>query len=123
MKIINVDQLENTERNVKFTGGNSLRAIVESDGLGFAVMKTIIPIGGPHFWHYNRHLEACYCIKGYGILTDYWSGEEFIIKPGVIYIQDKHEEHTFEALEETILISIFNPPLIGNEKHDENGNY
>ena len=35
----------------------------------------------------------------------------------------QNEEHTFEAIEDTILISIFNPPLNGNETHDENGNY
>ena len=123
MKTVNINDLQGSERDVKFTGGNSLRPVLESDGLGFAMMKTIIPKGGPYLWHYDKYLEACYCIKGKGILTDVWSGEHFIITPDVIYIQDKHEEHTFEALEDTILISIFNPPLKGNEKHDKNGNY
>lgn len=123
MKVINLKKLANTERDVMFTGGNSIRPILQSDGLGFAMMKTIIPKGGPHFWHYDKHLEACYCIKGAGILTNYWTGERFEILPDTVYIQDKHEEHTFEAVEETILISIFNPPLKGNETHDENGNY
>jgi len=123
MKAIEVNNLANTERDIKFTGGNSLRAILESDGLGFAVMKTVIPKGGPHLWHYDKHLEVCYCIKGKGILTDYWTGETFDINPDTVYVQDKNEEHTFEALEDTILISIFNPPLKGHEKHDEKGNY
>ena len=123
MKTIEVNQLQGTDRDVKFTGGNSLRAVLKSDGLGFAVMKTIIPKGGPYFWHYDKHVEACYCIKGKGVLTDYWSGESFEITPDTVYIQDKNEEHTFEAIEDMILISIFNPPLNGNEKHDENGNY
>lgn len=123
MRVINVNDLQGTDRDVQFTGGNSIRPVLESDGVGFAVMKTIIPKGGPHKWHYDKHLEACYCIKGHGILTNYWTGEHFDIKPDVIYLQDKNEEHTFEALEDTILISIFNPALKGNEKHDENGNY
>ena len=123
MKTININNLENTSRDVEFTGGHSIRGILESDNLGFAVMKTIIPKGGPYNWHYVRHLEACYCIQGKGVLTDCWTGESFNITPDIIYVQDKNEEHTFEALEDTILISIFNPPLKGNEKHDENGNY
>ena len=120
MKVIEINDLHGTSRDVKFTGGNSIRPVIESDGLGFAMMKTIIPKGGPHHWHYDKHLEACYCIKGHGILTDYWTGKHYDIKPDVIYLQDKNEEHTFEALEETILISIFNPPLNGTERHDEN---
>jgi L-ectoine synthase len=123
MRTVDVNNLTGTDKDVLFTGGNSLRAVLMADNLGFAVMKTVIPKGGPYFWHYNRHKEVCYCISGKGVLTDYWSGEQFIIKPDVMYIQDKNEEHTFEALEDTVLISIFNPPLIGNEKHDANGNY
>lgn len=123
MKAINVNELKGTEKDVRFTGGNSLRAVLESDNLGFAVMKTVIPKGGPYFWHYDKHKEVCYCISGRGVLTDYWTGKSFEIKPDIMYIQDRNEEHTFEALEDTILISIFNPPLKGNEKHDENGNY
>jgi L-ectoine synthase len=123
MRTVKIEDIKGTDRDVKFTGGNSIRPILESDGLGFAMMKTIIPKGGPHKWHYNRHLEACYCIKGKGILTDVWTGEHFEINPDIVYIQDKNEEHTFEALEDVVLISVFNPPLKGNEKHDENGNY
>jgi L-ectoine synthase len=123
MRIVKIHDLVNTNRDVKFTGGNSIRPVLESDGLGFAMMKTIIPKGGPHFWHYDKHLEACYCIQGHGVLTNVWTGEHFDIRPDTVYIQDEHEEHTFEALKDTILISIFNPPLKGNEKHDENGNY
>ena len=123
MKIINADYLFGTDKEVKFTGGTSLRAVVESDGLGFSVAKTIIEKGGPYLWHYDKHLEACYCISGFGVLTDSWTGETFDIMPGIVYLQDKNEEHTFEALRDTVLISIFNPPLKGKETHDKNGNY
>lgn len=123
MRVVSISDLKGTQRDVKFTGGNSIRPVLESDGLGFAMMKTIIPKGGPYLWHYDKHLEACYCIKGHGKLTNYWTGEVFDIKPDTVYIQEAHEEHTFEAIEDTILISVFNPPLKGNEKHDENGNY
>lgn len=119
MKIKRINQIE----PVAFTGGISFRAILESDNMGFAMMKTVIPKGGPYHWHYENHLEACYCIKGKGEIVDIATGLKHLITPDVIYVLDKHDDHTFEALEDTILISIFNPPLKGQEKHNENGVY
>ncbi len=108
---------------VKFTGGLSFRPVVEKHGMGFSVHKTVIPKGGPHKWHYKHHIEACYCIRGRGILTDLKTGVAAHITPDVVYLLDNHEEHTFEAIEDTVLISIFNPPCKGNETHDKDGNY
>ena len=123
MKIRTIKQIENTSRDVNFTGGNSLRLILESDNMGFAFMKTIIPKGQPNFWHYPNHMEACFCIQGKGILTNIETGEKFNIEVDTIYILDKHERHTFQALEDVVLISVFNPPLSGNESHDKHGCY
>jgi L-ectoine synthase len=123
MKIIRFNQLEKTERDVKFTGGNSLRGLIAADKMGFSVNKTYIPKGLPNRWCYKNHLEACYCIYGRGILTNLNTGIETVIVKDVMYVLDQHDDHTFQALQDTVLISIFNPPLIGNETHDENGNY
>jgi L-ectoine synthase len=123
MKIRTISQIENTGKDVKFTGGNSLRLILESDNMGFAFMKTIIPKGGPHKWHYPHHLESCFCIAGSGILTNLTNGEVHNIFVDTIYILDGNEPHTFEATEDCVLISVFNPPLSGNESHDINGHY
>lgn len=119
MKIRRINQIE----PVEFTGGISFRAVLAADNMGFAVMKTVVPKGGPHHWHYQNHLEACYCIKGRGELVNLETGVKHLITPDVVYVLDKHDDHTFEALEDTVLISIFNPPLTGKEKHDEHGNY
>lgn len=123
MKVVRFNELLCTERDVNFTGGHSVRGLIESDKMGFGVCKTFIPIGGPHHWHYPEHLEACYCIKGKGIITSLETGEQHFITTDCMYVLDNHDDHTFEALEDTILISIFNPPLKGDEYHDENGQY
>jgi L-ectoine synthase len=123
MKIINENSIKGTDRDTTPIGCRSLRLIIKDDNMGFGVHKTIIPKGGPHHWHYMNHLEACYCISGYAILTNLETGEEFKIYPGVIYLLDAHDDHTFTALEETVLLSVFNPPLNGTEVHDENGVY
>lgn len=119
MKIKRINQLD----GVQFTGGVSFRALLEKDGMGFSIMKTVIPKGGPHHWHYVNHLEACYCIQGRGVLRNLGTGESHFITPDVVYVLDKHDDHTFEALTDVVLISVFNPPLKGTEKHDENGHY
>lgn len=123
MKIARINQLIDTDRDVDGKGFKSIRPILEKDGMGFSMHKTIIPKGGPHHWHYKYHLEACYCIKGRAILKDLESGESHIITPDVIYILDHHDNHTFEAIEDTVLISVFNPPIKGNETHKKDGSY
>jgi L-ectoine synthase len=123
MKIRTIKEIEGTERDVTFTGGNSLRLILASDNMGFGFCKTMIPKCGPHHWHYPYHLEACFCITGKGSITNLDTGEIFAIVPDTIYMLDKHDNHTFEAFEDTVLISVFNPPLTGQEKHDANGEY
>lgn len=119
MKIKRVTEID----PVPFTGGVSHRLLVEKDNMGFGVCKTIVPTGGPHHWHYVNHLEACYCVKGRGEIVDLTTDVRTLITPDVMYVLDNHDDHTFEAFEDTVLISIFNPPLKGTEKHDENGHY
>lgn len=125
MKIVRINELIDTEREVYGNGFISIRGLLEKDGMGFSVHKTIIPNSGgkKYHWHYTQHLEACYCIKGKGIITDLSTGIKHLITPDVIYVLDNHDDHTFEALEDTILISIFNPPVKGTEIHNEDGSY
>jgi L-ectoine synthase len=123
MKIRTIKEIEKTDRDVRFTGGNSLRLLLEKDRMGFAFCKTMVNKGGPYHWHYPNHLESCFCISGKGILTNLSTGEKYPIEVDTIYILDQHDNHTFEALEDTVLISVFNPPLTGQESHREDGTY
>ena len=122
MKIIRTQELP-ADRVVRCTGCTSHRLVLDSDNMGYAMTKTIVPPGGRQFWHYKDHLESCFCVSGKGALTDVETGEEILIEPDTTYVLDKHDPHYFEAIEETILICVFNPPLIGDETHDEDGSY
>jgi len=105
-------------------GFESLRYLTQGDSMGFTITETtIFKTEEPQFWHYNKHLEACLCIEGDAILTNAESGEKFSIGPGVMYALDQNEPHFFQAKKKTKLICVFNPPLKGDELHDENGNY
>lgn len=125
MKIVGLQDLKNTDRQVECPKGGftSYRFLLESDGMGYTLTKTDIPKSKPQMWHYKNHLETCLCIKGHGIVTDLKTGQSFTIKAGVAYVLDNHDKHMFEALEDTTLICVFNPPLTGKEVHQEDGSY
>lgn len=91
--------------------------------MGFSLHKTVIPAGPPQHWHYKDHLEACYCVSGKGLLTNLRTGQYYAIQPDCCYVLDEHDNHTFEALEDTVLISVFNPPVTGREVHGADGSY
>jgi L-ectoine synthase len=123
MKVTTIKQIENTERDVAFEQGRSLRAVLKSDGMGFSVHKTLIRKGTVGNWHYKHHLETCYCISGSGVLTNCATKEKHNITPDTIYSLDQNDDHIFEAMTDVVLISIFNPPVSGSEIHDSEGSY
>lgn len=125
MKVVTQTTLDlfEPERKVKFNAGISERILLERDGMGFSLHRTIIPKGGPYHWHYKNHLEACYCISGLCQVIDLNTKRMWIVEPGDTYVLDDYDDHTFEALEDTVLISVFNPPVKGQEVHKEDGSY
>lgn len=123
MKVFNIKNLDEN-RKVKFHAGVSNRLVLESDGMGYTMTKTVIePKAGKVFQHYKNHLETCYCVSGEATLTNANTGEEFLITPDTTYILDKNDPHYFEAHKKTVLICTFNPPLTGQEIHQEDGSY
>jgi mannose-6-phosphate isomerase-like protein (cupin superfamily) len=124
MKIIKTKELPDNRIVTCPKGGFiSNRILLDTDNMGYTLTKTIIPVNGKQFWHYKNHLESCYCISGLGKITNKITGEEFTIEPDTTYVLDNHDPHYFEAIEETILICVFNPPLTGQEVHQEDGSY
>lgn len=124
MKIVKISELsEDRIVDCPKGGFKSNRILLESDGMGFGMTKTIIPVNGKQFWHYKNHLESCYCVSGKGVLTNAETNEEFIVEPDTTYVLDKNDAHYFEAIEEVVLICAFNPPLTGREVHSKDGSY
>lgn len=125
MIVRSLDELEGTSREVECPddGFTSFRYLLESDKLGFTLTQTVVHVGTPQLWHYKNHMEACLCIEGRGILTEMSTGKVTEIKPNTMYAVDNNDVHTFEALEETVLICVFSPALRGRETHDKDGSY
>lgn len=123
MKVVSVSELP-AERVVKCPKGGftSNRILLESDGMGYTMTKTVVH-PGVHHWHYKNHLESCFCVSGSGRVTNLATGEKHLIEPDTTYVLDKHDDHIFQCLEEVVLICVFNPPLTGQEVHQEDGSY
>lgn len=103
---------------VEWGNGTSARLLVEADGLGFAVAHTVVRAGTRSRLQYRRHLEACYCLSGAGEIVES-DGTVHEIRPGTLYALDRHDAHELRADEgeDLHLVSVFNPPIVGNERH------
>lgn len=104
---------------VEWGQGTSQRVLTAQDGMGFAVAHTVVRAGTEAALQYRNHLEACYCIGGSGFVYNEDRSVRYDITPGVIYVLDEHDAHYLAASpdEDLILVSIFNPPISGNETH------
>ncbi len=119
MFVVSKDDIEKTEWYVDWGNETSHRLLVEADNMGFGVCHTVVYKATESLLEYKNHLEACYCIGGSGEVED-MDGTVYPIKPGNIYVLDKHDKHYLRASkdEDLILVSVFNPALKGTEKHD-----
>lgn len=126
MIIRTLEDCRNTDREVTAPEGQwvSRRLLLKDDTMGFSFHETTIFAGTKTHIHYKNHLESVYCFAGNGKVEDLKTGEVHDIQPGTIYILDKHDEHyLYGGTEDMKLACVFNPPLTGDEVHDEDGVY
>jgi L-ectoine synthase len=111
--------IENTAHFVEWGAGTSHRLLTEKAGMGYTVCHTVVRAGTESLLHYRNHLEACYCIAGEGEVED-MDGNVYPIRPGDIYVLDQHDRHYLRGGKEQdlVLVSVFNPSLKGDERHN-----
>lgn len=111
--------VEDTSHFVDWGAGTSHRMLTQTDGMGFTLCHTVVRAGSASLLQYRNHLEACYCIAGEGEIED-MDGNVFPIQEGDLYVLDKHDRHILRGGrdKDLILVSVFNPPLKGDETHD-----
>ena len=119
MFVRTLKDIEQSEFFVDWGNGTSHRLLTSYDGMGFSLCHTVVRSGTHSLLQYRKHLEACYCIQGEGEVED-MEGNVFLIKKGDIYVLDENDRHYLRGgdHEDLILVSVFNPPLTGTEKHD-----
>lgn len=123
MIVRTLKEIIDTPRDVKAQNWCSRRLLLQEDGMGFSMHHTVIYAGTQTRIWYQHHLEGVYCVDGVGSVELIPSGEVFRIEPGTLYALNKNDEHWLRAETDLHLICTFNPPLVGDETHDENGVY
>lgn len=124
MKIVRIENVIGSEREVEGPGWTSRRLLLKKDGMGFSFHETIIPAGTELRLWYKNHLEAVYCVGGNGSIEDLGTGEVHEIRDGTLYALDQHDRHILRGGTEAMrMICAFNPPVTGRETHDEDGSY
>lgn len=125
MKVVKLEDILNTDQHIKEDNWESRRLVLKKDGMGYSVHDTIIKAGTEtHIW-YQNHLESVYCIEGEGEVETVADGKVWPIKANEIYVLDKNDEHYLRAYEgsDMRMVCVFNPPITGQETHNEDGVY
>lgn len=102
---------------------DSVRLLLKDDNMGFSFHITTIYAGADFRMHYQNHLESVFCMSGEGEVENLDDGKIYSIKPGTIYILDKHDRHILRASSEMTMACVFNPALNGKEVHNAEGAY
>jgi L-ectoine synthase len=118
-----LDKLRADGREKVVAGGSarSIRALLQEDQLGFTLCDVRMAAGNRNDLWYKHHWEANYILAGRGLVSNLNTGESWPLESGTMYMVGPDDRHSMEAVSDLHLISIFNPPLQGDEQHDEEG--
>lgn len=123
MIVRTLTEAETTERRVVAKNWESTRLVLRDDQVGYSFHITTIYAGTETPMEYRNHLETVYCMAGEGEVETLADGKIYQIKPGSVYVLDKHDKHILRAKSEMKMACVFNPPVTGQEVHDETGAY
>ncbi len=123
MIVKSLNELIDTDRDVRGPVWASRRFLLAEDGVGFTLTETTTEAGSRQVLWYKHHIEASYVIEGEGEVENMATGEVFALKPGSMYLLDQHDKHRLKSFTRMRLVCVFTPALTGRESHDEDGAY
>lgn len=118
-----LDEIVETENDVKSETWRSRRLLLKQDGLGYSLHDTIIKANTETFIWYKNHIEAVYCVEGEGEIEEVDTGKVHQIRDGMLYVLNNHDKHLLRGHTDMRLICVFTPALTGHEVHDADGSY
>ena len=101
----------------------STRLLTIPDGMGFTMSDVRVAGGMSSVLWYKHHWEANYIVAGTGTLRDLERDRSWRLAPGTLYTVGPTDRHLVEPDEALHVVSVFNPPLVGDEAHDSDGAY
>ncbi len=125
MFVRTLDELEKLGR-IKFPADESFRSarfLTAADTMGFSYNENRVKKGTDLDIWLKHHWEANYIISGKGEVTDLTSGQSWPLEAGVLYVVGPNDRHRLHLTEDECHLSIFCPPLRGDERFDSDGSY
>lgn len=96
--------------------------LAEEDGCGFSFSNLEIDGDASGMvLQYKHHVEVNLVLAGEGTVTRLDNGETWPVSPGTIYVVGPADRHTVNLKGPIRVISLFNPPIKGNEHHVDGG--
>ena len=125
MFVRTLDELEKLGR-IRFPADESFRSarfLTAADGMGFSYNENRVKAGTNLVVWLKHHWEANYIVSGRGEVTDLTSGDRWSLEAGVLYVVGPNDRHRLHLTEDECHVSIFCPPLRGDERFDSDGSY
>ncbi len=120
-----LDELEALGR-IRFPADGSFRSarfLTAADGTGFSYNENRVKEGTDLVVWLKHHWEANYIVSGKGEVTDLTRNQRWPLEAGVLYVVGPNDRHRLHLTEDECHLSIFYPPLRGDECFDEDGSY
>lgn len=123
MIVRTIDEITDTDADIKTENWRSKRIVLAKEQVGFSVHETTLYAGTVNQFWYANHIEAVFIVEGEGEITDLATGETHQLAPGSLYLLNNHDKHEVRPRTQMRTVCVFNPPITGREVHDENGVY
>jgi len=123
MIVRTIEEITDTDADIRTENWRSKRIILARDGAGFSVHETTLYAGTESEFCYQNHIEAVFIIEGEGEIEDLGTGEVHQLGPGSLYLLNDHDRHRVRPRTDIRTVCVFNPPVTGREVHDEHGVY
>lgn len=123
MIVRTLDEITDTDADIKSENWRSKRIVLAKEKVGFSVHETTLYAGTVSRFWYANHIEAVFVVAGEGEITELDNGKTHQLAPGSLYLLNDHDKHEVRPRTEMRVVCVFNPPVTGREVHDENGVY
>jgi L-ectoine synthase len=123
MIVRTIDEITDTDADIRTENWRSKRIVLAKEQVGFSVHETTLYAGTVNRFWYANHIEAVFIVAGEGEITDLATGETHQLAPGSLYLLNNHDKHEVRPRTEMRTVCVFNPPITGREVHDEDGVY
>ena len=109
------------EQVVAHGEARTIRMLTRDDQVGFSLSDVRLAAGARASLWYKHHWEANLVIGGRGRVTEVGSGRAWPLAFGTMYLVGPRDRHVLEAEQDLHVLSVFCPPLAGDEEHDADG--